>query len=188
MSRKYLSCAETAKLVRQSLKESFPSVKFSVRSDTYAGGASIRVNWIDGPTSDQVEAVVGVFAGSYFDGSIDYQGGVYAMLDGVPVRFGANFIFCNREYSDAMLARTLGRVARTLGGMALPTVADYRTGRLHSWQQSGGCDVSGEVHHALARHTCTLTGKSKTAGRAFVTHDDGYSRAVGAGYSAVAGD
>lgn len=46
--RKYLSCAETAKLVRQSLKEAFPKVKFSVKSSTYSGGASIRAYWLDG--------------------------------------------------------------------------------------------------------------------------------------------
>lgn len=39
-SRKYLSCAETAKLLRQALKESFPGVKFSVRSSVYSGGAN----------------------------------------------------------------------------------------------------------------------------------------------------
>ena len=41
---KYFTCAETAKLIRQSLKEAFPGVKFSVRSSTYSGGASIDVS------------------------------------------------------------------------------------------------------------------------------------------------
>src|SRR3990167_7466408 len=72
----YLSCAETAKLVRTALRDAFPGVKFSVRSDTYAGGASIRVRWTDGPTSDAVERVAGVFAGADFDGMVDLK--VYA--------------------------------------------------------------------------------------------------------------
>ena len=47
----YLRCAETAKLLlRAALKEAFPEVAFSVRSRTYAGGASIDVTWRDGPT------------------------------------------------------------------------------------------------------------------------------------------
>ena len=37
----YLTCAETAKLVRSALKAAFPGVKFSVCSSTYSGGASI---------------------------------------------------------------------------------------------------------------------------------------------------
>jgi len=68
---KYLSCAETAKLIRKALKKSFPGVKFSVRSSVYAGGASIDVGWTDGPSSKAVESVAGAYAGGGFDGMID---------------------------------------------------------------------------------------------------------------------
>jgi Large polyvalent protein associated domain 29 len=68
-----LSCAETAKLVRKALKTAFPGVKFSVRSSTYSGGASIRVGWTDGPTSKEVEAITGKFSGAGFDGMIDLK-------------------------------------------------------------------------------------------------------------------
>lgn len=43
----YLTVAEVAKLVRRSLNEAFPGVKFSVRSKSYSGGASIRVKWTE---------------------------------------------------------------------------------------------------------------------------------------------
>lgn len=95
----YLSCAETAKLLRQALKESFPDVKFSVRSSTYSGGASIRVCWTDGPTTQAVESVSETFSGAYFDGMIDYKGCRYHMLDGEAIRFGADFIFTERKLS-----------------------------------------------------------------------------------------
>jgi hypothetical protein len=42
---KYLTTAETASLVRAALKDSFPGVKFSVRSHVYSGGSSIRVSY-----------------------------------------------------------------------------------------------------------------------------------------------
>ena len=71
MTKTYLSCADTAKLVRAALKKAFPGVKFSVRSDTYAGGASIRVRWTDGPTTKAVEEVAKVYEGGGFDGMID---------------------------------------------------------------------------------------------------------------------
>ncbi|WP_326490833.1 LPD29 domain-containing protein [Xylella fastidiosa] len=38
-------------------KETFPDIKFSVKSDTYKEGGAIHVNWRDGPNLKQVEAV-----------------------------------------------------------------------------------------------------------------------------------
>jgi hypothetical protein len=86
----YLSCADTAKLVRAALKETFPGVKFSVKSSVYAGGASINIAYIDGPSAPQVEAVAKAFQGAYFDGMTDYKGCNYNTLDGQAVRFGAD--------------------------------------------------------------------------------------------------
>ena len=81
---RYLTTAETAKLVRKALKESFPATKFSVRSSTYAGGSSMRVHWIDGPLSQDVDAVVGPFKCGGFDGMIDmkYLSSSWLMPDG----------------------------------------------------------------------------------------------------------
>lgn len=72
-STKYLSVAETAKLVRQALKKAFPGVKFSVRSQSYAGGASIDIRWTNGPTVKMVDAVADQFSGADFDGMIDMK-------------------------------------------------------------------------------------------------------------------
>ncbi|MBS0984256.1 LPD29 domain-containing protein [Gluconobacter cerinus] len=69
----YLSPAETAKLVRARLKKAFPRTKFSVRSDSYSGGGSLRVKWTDGPAETLVESIVESYAGGRFDGSIDMQ-------------------------------------------------------------------------------------------------------------------
>lgn len=69
--RRFLSCAETAKLVRVALKSAFPGVKFSLRSDQYSGGASVSVRWTDGPIVSGVRAVTGNYTGGGFDSSID---------------------------------------------------------------------------------------------------------------------
>ena len=108
---KYISVVDTAKLVRLALKESFAGVKFSVTSDSYAGGASINIKYKDGPTEKQVKEVISAFEGSYFDGSIDYQGSCYANLNGEEVRFGADFIFVNRKYSVEFLTKMANEVA-----------------------------------------------------------------------------
>jgi hypothetical protein len=91
----YISCADTAKLVRAALKHTFTTTQFSVRSKTYSGGASITVEWTDGPTSGEVERVTGQFNGADFDGTIDLKIGnsSWLMPDGT-----------------AMLARSYGTV------------------------------------------------------------------------------
>lgn len=141
-SRAYVRTADVAKLIRAQLKANFPGVKFSVRSDVYSGGSSIRVYWMDGPTSDLVDRVVKVYAGSGFDGMTDYKysKGAWLMPDGsagsrsveahwgtdgetieaqkdgaIPVRFSADFVFTNRTYSVAALERAAKSYAAKWG-------------------------------------------------------------------------
>ena len=102
-----LSCKETAKLVRQALKERFPGVKFSVRSDSYAGGASISVNWTDGPTSSMVDEVLNIYEGAGFDSMTDMktynEPTLMALPDGnvEALSFGADYVQGSRRISDA---------------------------------------------------------------------------------------
>jgi hypothetical protein len=131
-SARYLSCAETAKLVRAALKREVPGIKFGVRSKTYAGGASISVNYPRGApegTGTKAKAAADPYQGGGFDGMIDmayhvktwllpdgtvepaYSGGTGGSMGTVPgydhpkpsagaelVRFGADFIFVNRDW------------------------------------------------------------------------------------------
>jgi hypothetical protein len=73
MQSKYLSAAETAKLVRTALKAAFPRTKFSVRSRTYSMGASIDVVWTDGPCDAAVQRITSQYKGAEFDGMIDLK-------------------------------------------------------------------------------------------------------------------
>ena len=88
MSEKiYMGVTDTARLIRKALKSAFPNTKFSVRSDKYSGGASIRVNYNGaggGPLSEDVESVTDFFKGAGFDGSIDmkYSKYHYMLPDG----------------------------------------------------------------------------------------------------------
>ena len=112
---KYITCVETAKLIKAVLKESFPAIKFSVKSSQYAGGASISIYYNNGPTEKQVKSVISVFEGSYFDGSIDYQGSCYANLNGEEVRFGADFVFVNRYVTSDFLTGAIVEVCNLYG-------------------------------------------------------------------------
>lgn len=97
---KYLAVTETAKLIRAALKEAFPEIKFSVRTDKYAGGSSINVSWQEGPTAAQVDAIAKTFEGGYFDGMTDYKGSHVHMMNGEEVSFGGDFVFCRREIAN----------------------------------------------------------------------------------------
>jgi hypothetical protein len=126
VATRYLTCAETAKLVRTALKGAFPGEKFSVRSSTYAGGASIDVSWTDGPTVRDVDRVVQPFAGADFDGMQDlktYRGA--QPLDGEKVSFGADFVQTHRRISDERRATYEQVVAEQTGRPYEPN-GDYR--------------------------------------------------------------
>jgi len=126
---RYLTVTETAKLVRQALAKHFPDTKFSVRSKSYSGGASIDIFWTDGERTKPVDAIVKGFEGRSFDGMNDlascqdswllpdgtadlayrpdsYGGSIPGYVSDAPhpqaemVHFGANYVFCNRHVSD----------------------------------------------------------------------------------------
>jgi hypothetical protein len=107
----YLSCAETAKLVRQALKAAFPGVKFSVRSHTYSMGANISVNWTDGPTEAAVNAITDGYRSVDFDGMTDSTTHRPTTLIALPdgsvedVHFGAHYIHGTRDLSPAYVAQ-----------------------------------------------------------------------------------
>ena len=192
MTTKHYSAAETAQIIRTCLKEAFAGIKFRVTSKTYSGGASVNVRWTDGPNAAQVEAIARRFAGSYFDGGIDYKGAVHHMFEGQPVRFGADHVFCTREYSNGAVERAIARFARRFAsnlwvdGVEVPTVEQYLSGELRAVRLSGLFDaVDFEIRAILAKSSDRMGVKSKTAARFFITHDDGYGRSCGTGSGAV---
>lgn len=95
---RYISATETATLVRKSLKETFPNVKFSVRTSKYSGGASVDVRYDDARLAKrEVRALVKTYEGATFDGMTDSKYYHTSELNGESVRFGADFIFVTNE-------------------------------------------------------------------------------------------
>lgn len=141
-----------AKNIRIELKRAYPAVKFSVRTSKYSMGNSIDISWTDGPNSEQVEQITNKYQGGSFDGMTDcYNYEDSAWTDA----FGeGKYIFCRRDYSDKMVEGCIRRVCNHLGGIeTVPTVEDYRQGRVRFVKQSGGCDVEREINIALSRLT-----------------------------------
>jgi hypothetical protein len=173
----YLSCTETAKLVRAALKESFPGVKFSVKSSNYSGGASINIFYNDGPTYEQVKAVAGMFEGSYFDGMTDYKGSNYGSLDGNEIRFGADFIFVTREFSVPVLQNAV-KAACEYYGYAMPAIGEGYFGARIVDQLDYETDR--RIMVKVGQVSLVATQPSATLARVGFLGDDGYGwNAVG---------
>ena len=144
-----------AKNIRIELKRVFPSVKFAVRTSRYSGGESIRVCWTDGPTSDQVEAIINKYEAGSFDGmtdSYDYRKD-HAWTDA----FGdARHIFAERSNSEQAVLSAARRVKNRLGGISESVeeiAALWAKGDCYRIKQSGGCDVAAAMSRAISRHT-----------------------------------
>lgn len=102
-----IDITNVAKLARKTLKKAFPGQKFQVKSKRYSGGSSVRVDWVDGPTSKKVDAVVGHMHGAEFDGMTDSK-----TYNDRP--YGNDFIFCQREVSDAARRKIAEKLAPEL--------------------------------------------------------------------------
>lgn len=177
MEKEYISTADTAKLVRQCLKESFPQIKFTVRSSVYSGGSNIRIGWTDGPTEKQINEIVSQFAGSGFDSMVDLKYNRYAEFDGKPVSFGADYIFTNRNYSDTMIESAIAAIQSEFGCKNCPTVEDYKEGRAYQFpvienNHSYPWEFQSQISKTLCETSLTESLPSKTANRTVFTHDD----------------
>jgi conjugative element/phage-associated large polyvalent protein len=152
---RYISVTDTAKLVRAALKAAFPGVKFSVRSDKYAGGASIDVSWIDGPAEKDVEKITDRYRGAQFDGMQDlktYHSTLLAGPDGKveEVHFGADFIPTHRKLSEAYLAELRPHAEAILDGYAGTYGKPFD---LNGWYEGVPCEYgvfqNGSGHNLL---------------------------------------
>lgn len=104
--------AEAAQLIRKELKKEFPSIKFSVCSDSYSGGNSVRISWKDGPITDNVSKITRKYQYGHFDGMCDcYE---YSNVnDNFPQ---VKYVFNNREVSESIKDECFEQLKKTLYG------------------------------------------------------------------------
>ena len=154
-------CVVAAKNIRTELKRAFPSVKFSVRSESYSGGNAVRISWADGPTSEQVEKITDKYSGGSFDGMTDCYN--YRRSPWTEVFGEAKYVTQSRHNSDAAILSAARRTKAKLGGIAESVdeiAAAYKKGAVYQIKQSGGCDVERHLNMAISRHTYCLNSKA----------------------------
>lgn len=115
MNREFISATNVAKMIRKGLKESFPGVKFSVVTDKYAGGASIRLQWENGPSPAMVEKLVKVYQSDGGGNMDDSRKHNEQFLDGEPIILGSDFVFCTRDLSEDIVQEQMAAAATALG-------------------------------------------------------------------------
>lgn len=167
---KYISVTETAKLIRQALKENFSGIKFSVRSSSYAGGASIDVSWTDGPCVVSVDAVVKMFEGASFDGMTDSTTYHTGDLNGEKVHFGSDYVMTHRKYSRVFVEAIVAQFCKHFG-LASDTIK-VAGNDTDAWTNTNNLDYSQERWFSdLLRNT-----DAKDMHRAYAAEDEREAR------------
>ncbi|MCZ4061005.1 hypothetical protein O3W44_20845 [Pantoea sp. LMR881] len=137
--------------IRKELKARFPGVKFSVRKRSYD---SVSINWMDGPTEEEVKAVTDKYKDSYFYGMQDMSISCASPFN--RIYGGVGYIFTDRDYSDGMKQKAVDIIAKKYGGSLegeeitlsrFNTGELYRVGRDYFWHSQG---VQGEINRTLA--------------------------------------
>lgn len=96
----WLRTGEVSRNLRAMLKVEFPGVKFSVSSNSYSGGDSARVKYVDGPAYGKVNRVVGKFGTKNFDGMQDLEEDCSTAFN--DVAGGFSYVHLYRDISDGI--------------------------------------------------------------------------------------
>jgi hypothetical protein len=130
----YVSAPETSKLIRATLKRTFPGITFTVRTKCYSGGASATIGWWDGPTQDEVERALAQYEGKGPMDQSDYSPYLFHEVDGQRISYGTDYIFTNRRFSQAFAQEAVDAVCDKWDISPWPTVG---------WHEEFGANFAG---------------------------------------------
>jgi hypothetical protein len=141
-NRYQLDSTITAKIIRLTLAEKFPNVKFSIKTRRYAGGNSVDVDWTDGPTYVAVEEAVKYLEGAKFNSTDDLKSYKRHYITPEGVFFGnvlpagafevemlADYVMLCHSHSDEAVAAALKQLAADFGHMY--TLETWRNGGVY---------------------------------------------------------
>lgn len=103
--------AQAAQEIRKVLRGVFPEIKFRVNSQTYAGGDSVSINYVNGVPSAEVEKWVKGFQCGKFNSMED----IYEYSDNVEGRPQAKYIMVSREISNDKREEAKRKIAEKFG-------------------------------------------------------------------------
>lgn len=104
------STKQTAQFIRQVLKVAFSGTKFSVTISIYSMGSSVRISWMDGPTTPEVDRVAERFSSKSFDGMDDSTHYHDQVVDGQRVSY-SGYLSTSRKHSEELRALAKRRAA-----------------------------------------------------------------------------
>ena len=162
-TKEYVSTKEQAAWIRAALKAAFPGRKFSVRKSS---GSAVCIDWTDGPTVEQVQAVSRKFELEGFDGMTDMRYDIPLTIDGREV-FGGGLILEQRSISNEWRAEILAEFERITARsipdpdvrgsgyyeIRLPLSVDRNDGALYHMVESETEYVSDLVHRYAAQRS-----------------------------------
>ena len=102
--------AEVAQTIRKELKEKFPAIKFSVRSESFAGGNSVDIYYTNGVPEDEVRKLVNKYESGHFDGMTDCYN--YHSNRDYPT---AKYITVSRKITDDIREKTKIDISKRYG-------------------------------------------------------------------------
>jgi len=104
--------------IRKELKAKYPNCKFKVTTESYTGGSSVNVAWIDGVVDDVIDTIISKYKYGSFDGMID----MYEYDKNHDSSYGdVKYAFTKRLYSKEAIKRGM----EDLGIEAEISVSDY---------------------------------------------------------------
>jgi hypothetical protein len=145
VSAKNNALVAASKNVKIELQRAFPKVKFSAKTSRFSMGDSLRVSWIDGPTTEQVKAIADKYSGGSFDGMQDlytYERGAWTDSFG-----DSKYVSCDRSYSDEAIESAIRTVKTKYAGNLTDfpdlviSVEQYRKGAYYT------IDIMGASSH-----------------------------------------
>lgn len=112
----YERAKDTAAKVRKRLKTEFPGVKFSVRSEEYAGGNSVSITYVNGPALRKVKRIAHAYEGTEFDAMQDLKTCPGYVDPETSERVsGADWVQVHREYTKTALLRAVHAILTKYG-------------------------------------------------------------------------
>lgn len=101
--RTLTGAALCAASIRTELKNNFPTYKFSVTSDNFSGGDSVRISWKDGPTTKQIDSIVNKYQYGHFNGMED----IYEYSNNIEGLPQTKYVSTSREINPELKNRLL---------------------------------------------------------------------------------